>query len=343
MEKIPPPWTLGDLAALFGGDLHGPASFTVQRPAPSGSDDPTGIGFAKNDKYLATAEASNIGALFLAPGLSSKKPSIVVKNPQACFGALLSFSHRPLPLASGIHPTAVIDETASVDPSAFVGAFSVVERGARILAKARVFAHCYVGEGCVLGEGATLFPHAVLYQDVHIGARSIVHSGAILGADGFGYVWDGKQRVKVHQIGSVEVGEDVEIGALTAVDRATAGATVLEDGVKLDNFVQVAHNVRIGEHTVIAAFGGISGSSRLGARNTLAGKVDIVDHVSTADDVTLGGRTAVATNIKEPGVYLGAPAQPALEASKSLIIATKLPELLARIRKLEKEIEGLKK
>ncbi len=204
-----------------------------------------------------------------------------------------------------------------------------------------MYPFAYIGEGCELGEGTVVYPHAVLYRDVTTGRRCRIHAGAVLGADGFGYVWDGQRRVKIPQVGRVVLGDDVEIGANSAVDRATAGETRIGSGTKLDNLVQIGHNVRIGEHTVAAAQTGVSGSTTIGNRVTIAGQVAFSDHVEVCDDVVLGGRTAVIQNIREPGEYLGFPARPLGEAMRALSLATKLPELAARLRRLEERVRDL--
>jgi UDP-3-O-[3-hydroxymyristoyl] glucosamine N-acyltransferase len=337
-------WTLNGLAQALGGEAVGPGDLPLERPAPAGGDDPLGITFAESGKYLAMAENSAVGAVIVGRSVSeSSKPIIRVDNPRAAFGMVLAMSARPLPLDPGVHAAAVVDGSALIDPTASVGPFSVVCRGARIGPGVAVHPHCYVGENCVVGSGSILMPGVVLYQDVEIGERCLVHSGAVMGADGFGFAWDGTRQVKIPQVGGIRIGNDVEIGAGTTIDRATAGKTCIGDGAKLDNLIQIAHNTNVGRHTVIAAQSGISGSSRVGERNTLAGRVAISDHVSIGDDVVLGGRTGVLQDIKEPGIYLGYPAQPFREAMRSMSLVTKLPELLARLKKLEarvKELEG---
>jgi UDP-3-O-[3-hydroxymyristoyl] glucosamine N-acyltransferase len=246
-----------------------------------------------------------------------------------------------LPLQEGVHPTAVVDPSAKIDPAAFVGAFAVIERGACIEAGARVFPFCYVGENCVVGSEATLNPGVVLYQDVCIGARSIIHGGVVIGGDGFGFVWDGKRRIKVPHVGGVKIGDDVEIGAGTTIDRGTAGDTTIGRGTKLDNLVQIAHNVRIGEDSVIAAQNGISGSCTIGNRVVMGGQGALSDHATLVDDVTFGGRTGSSQDILEPGTYFGTPARPIQEAMRSYLLVPKLPELMSRLRTLEKRIAEL--
>lgn len=341
MATIAPPWTLGQLSAMLDGELCGPADFVVERPAPADADDPAGIAFAESEKYLAAAEASQVGALLLSPGQTSGKPHIKVAHPRRTFGMLLHLAYREMPIDAGIHPNAHVHPSASVDPTACVGPFAVVEAGAVIGPKCRVFSFAFVGANCVLGEGSTVFPNATLYRDTVLGKRCIVHSGAVVGADGFGFFWNGNEQQRVPQAGWVELGDDVEIGALTAVDRATAGATRIGNGVKIDNQCQIAHNVQIGDHTVIAAQAGISGSAKIGKRVTMAGKVDIVDHVSVCDDVIMAGRTAAPKDITEPGAYFGAPALPHREGLRIFMAQLKLPELVSKMKELEKRVKEL--
>ncbi|HEY0867875.1 MAG TPA: UDP-3-O-(3-hydroxymyristoyl)glucosamine N-acyltransferase [Fimbriimonas sp.] len=342
MEKRPSFWTLAELSELLGGELRGPGDLRICRAAPAHSQDAEGLTFASSEAFLKTAEASGVGAVlvpFSAPPVS--KPAIAVENPRETFGRFLAMCHRPLPFEAGIHPKADVSPDADVDPTASVGAFAVIERGAKLGRACRVYPFAYVGEGCVLGAGAVVFPHAVLYQNVRLGDRAIVHAGAILGADGFGYVWDGQRQVKIPQVGGVEIGEDVEIGALTAVDRSTAGDTVVERGVKLDNLVQVGHNSIVGEHTVVAALVGISGSTQIGKRVTLAGQSATSDHVKIGDDVVMGGRTGVTKDVTEPGTYWGLPARPIGETMRIMALQAKLPSLYERLKALEKRVAEL--
>lgn len=342
MEKKPPPWTLGELAQMLNGDLHGPEDMLIVAPINSGGDNAAGIAFAEDDKHLLEGEQSGVGALLIPRGTTSAKPFIAVDAPRLAFGALLHLTARGLPINQGIHPTAVIDSSAKVDPSASIGPFVVIERNAEVGPNTRIYPFCYVGEGCAIGHGCTIYPHVVMYQDVYVGDKTVIHASTILGADGFGFFWDGEKRVKVPQVGTVRVGSSVEIGVLTAVDRATAGETSIGEGTKIDNLVQIAHNVSIGDHTVIAALAGISGSSKIGNRVVMGGSVDLSDHVSVGDDITLGGRTGVTQDLTEPGTYFGLPARPIGEALRSLMLVTKLPELVQRVRKLEKSLGNKK-
>ena len=339
MERESPGWPLIELAAILGGRLEGPGDLRIKRPVPADAEDPAGLAFAETEEYLRQAAQGGAGAILAAEGSTpTGKPTIFVAKPREAFGRFLALCQRPLPLEPRVHPMAVVSPDARIAPTASIGPYAVVERGAVIGEQCRVFPFCYVGENCRLGSGTTLFPHAVLYQDVELGSRCVVHSGVVLGADGFGFVWDGKQRVKVPQVGRVMIGDDVEIGANTTVDRATAGATQVGNGTKLDNLVQIGHNTRIGEHTVIASLSGIAGSTRIGNRVTMAGQVATNDHVTIADDVILGGRTGATGDIKEAGTYFGLPARPLGEAMRTMVLTTKLADMFQRIKELERRL-----
>ena len=342
MEKSSPRYTLSSLAQLLGGTSEGPENKPLDQPVPAGDCDPLGITFAENDKYLALAESSDIGAIIVGKDMrTSDKALIRVESPRMAFGMLLSMSERHMSIEPGVHPTAVVAPSASVHPAACVGAYVVIQAGVKIERGAKIFPFAFVGDECEIGKNAILYPHVVLYRDVSVGANSIIHSGAVLGADGFGYVWTGKERMKVPQGGRVVVDADAEIGANTTIDRATAGATTIGEGVKLDNLVQIGHNVSIGDHSVIAAQSGISGSTNVGKRVVMGGNVGTNDHISIADDVVLGGRSGVDRDIKEAGLYFGTPARPGAEAKRSMLIIPKLPDLLSSIRALEKKVKEL--
>lgn len=339
METKAARWTLGDLAAMIQGDLSGPAEMPIDRPVSADTNDPRGLAFAESEKYLTRAESSGVGAVLLNRDLrETSLPSIRVDDPRLAFFMLLKMSEQPLPIQPGVHPTAVVSPEATVDPSAFVGPYSVIETGAVLGARAKVFPFCYVGENCKIGAKTILFPHVTLYQDVTIGEECILHSGTVIGADGFGFVWDGRQRIKVPQVGSVRIGSQVELGANTAVDRATAGETTIGDGTKIDNLVQVAHNNRIGEHTVIAGCAALAGSVEVGDRCVIGGMVGFRDHVSLGDDVFVAGMSGIEKDLPGPGQYFGVPALPALEAIRIFKATQRLPEIMKRLKELEKKV-----
>lgn len=337
-------WTLSELAALLHGVCDGPPDLRILGAAPADSPDAQCLTFAENDTYLKRAAEGGSGAILAKPGADTLGiPAIRVDHPRAAFGMFLALCDRPLPLSAGVHPTAVVSPLAEVGEGVSIGPYAVVEAGAFIGANARIFPFVYVGENCSVGAGSVIYPHAVLYRDVTVGDRAIIHSGVVLAADGFGFVWDGKAQRKISQVGRVQIGDDVEIGANTTIDRATAGATTIGRGTKLDNLIMIGHNCSIGEDSVLAAFCGISGSTTIGSRCTLGGQVGTNDHVSVGDDVTLGGRTGVMKDVPSPGAYWGTPAKPYAEAIRIAAVQQRAPEMFERIRALEKRIEELEK
>jgi len=332
--------TLGEIASLVSGELHGPASLSISGPGAIENSKAGTIVFAVSEEFLAKAEECEAAAVLLPKRLSSKtKPFIQVENPKLAFMQLLQRAVRPLPLKPGVHATAVVDPGATVSSHAQLGAYAVIEKGARVGPGCRIYPFAYIGEDCELGENCVIYPHAVLYQNVKLGDNTIVHAGAVLGADGFGFVWDGTKQIKVPQVGGVVIGSDCEIGSLTAIDRAMVGETTIADDTKIDNLVQIGHNSTIGSHTVIAAQAGISGSAEIGDRVTIAGQVGVADHVSIASDVILAARSAALQDIEEPGEYIGTPAQPSNVGKRAMLLIHKLPELFSRVRKLEKSSE----
>lgn len=337
-----PRWTLGELARLLQADLDGPEDFPIDRPVSAGSNDPRGITFAEREKYARDVRASGVGAVILPPEMDCDRPALRTTHPRLAFFQLLRLTDRPFPLPQGVDPTARVSPEATLAPDVRVGPYAVIEAGAVLSAGVRIYAFAYIGEGCTVGEGTQVLPHAVLMRDVDLGRRCLIHPGAVLGADGFGFAWDGTRRVKIPQVGRVVLGDDVEFGANACIDRATAGETRLGDGSKLDNLIQIGHNTVIGQHAVIASLTGISGSSTIGDRVMMGGMVGVADHAVIGDDVTLAGRTGVLREVTEPGEYFGVPPTPIAEAMRQLAYIRRLGELFERTQRLEAELERLK-
>jgi len=336
-------WTLSELASLVGGECDGDEGHIIRRPVPAGNGDPHGITFATTEKYLKSALETEVGAI-LVPAETPKvnKNVIRVADPRVAFGVILAAFAKPMPAEKGIHPTAIVHPNAVIAKSASIGPYVIVEDGVNISENVKILAHCYIGENSQIAEGTILYPHVVLVQDVRIGRNCIIHSGVAAGTDGFGFNWNGQYQQKVPQVGGVIIGDNVEIGAYTCIDRATCGDTVIEDGVKFDNLVQIAHNVRVGAHTVMAAQVGISGSAQIGARNVYGGQAAVSHHVSIGDDMVFGGRSGIFGNMDQPGEYFGLPAIPLSTSMRVMALQTRLPELFKRMRSLEKELEELK-
>ncbi|MBF0320489.1 MAG: UDP-3-O-(3-hydroxymyristoyl)glucosamine N-acyltransferase [Nitrospirae bacterium] len=269
-------------------------------------------------------------------------PQVVVSNPSRAFSQLLRVFYGKPYKASGVMDGAHISEGATLgkDVSIYPGAY--IGSGVTIGDKTAVYPGVYIGENTVIGQECVIYPNAVIREDITIGSRVIIQPGAVIGSDGFGYEMDAGRHVKIPQIGTVIVEDDVEIGANTTIDRATTGATVIGAGTKIDNLVQIAHNVKIGRNSIIIAQVGIAGSSTIGDYVVLAGQAGISDHVEIETGVKVGAQSGVMDNLKA-GMYLGTPSLPHLNFKRSFLIFTKLPELNVRIARLEKILADINK
>jgi UDP-3-O-[3-hydroxymyristoyl] glucosamine N-acyltransferase len=332
------PATLAELAARFGCQVAGDPGTTVERVATLDGATPEAISFLANPLYRDRLGTTRAGAVILEPGLadSCRASSLVSENPYATYARVAAYLHPAPRAVAGIHATASVAADADVAASAEIGPMAVVGAGARVGEAAIVGAGAVVAAGAEIGVGTRLAPRATVLDSVRIGDRCIVHSGVVIGADGFGFANDEGAWVKVPQLGTVTIGNDVEIGANTTVDRGTIEATVIEDGVKLDNLCQIAHNVRIGAHTVMAAMSGAAGSTKIGRRCMIGGGVVMVGHIEICDDVMLLFRSVVTKSISEPGTYGGSlPAEDAAKWRRNAASFRSLDNLRMRIRALE--------
>jgi UDP-3-O-[3-hydroxymyristoyl] glucosamine N-acyltransferase len=335
-------YTLGQLAQALGATLEGDPRRVVTGVAPLESAGPDEVSFLTHARYQHAAKASRAGAFVAGAEVAGlPAPVLRVSAPQQALVDLLNLFHPPVPVIPGVHPTAVIAGDARLDPTAGVGPHAVVEAGARIGARVRVGPLVYVGAGVEIGDDCSLGPHVALLDGVRLGRRVIIHPGAVLGADGFGFAFDGAQHRKIPQTGGVLIEDDVEIGANTTIDRATFGDTVVRRGTKIDNLVQIGHNVEVGEHSILVAQVGVSGSSRLGRGVVLAGQVGVADHVTVGDGTLVGAQSGVPASLEAGGKFLGTPARPMLEAKRIMAAEARLPELLRRVRALERALEAL--
>ena len=335
-------FTLDELAKALGATLEGDPRRVVTGVAPLHSAGPDQVSFLTHARYTDAAKASRAGA-FVAGAQAAGLPAPVlrVREPQQALVDLLNLFHPPPTLVPGVHRTAVVAADAQVDATASVGALAVVEAGASLAARVRVGPLVYIGAGVVIGEDCVVGAHAALLAGVRLGRRVLVHPGAVLGADGFGFAFDGAQHRKIPQTGGVIIEDDVEIGANTTIDRATFGDTIVRRGTKIDNLVQIGHNVEIGEHSILVSQVGVSGSSRLGRGVVLAGQVGVADHVTIGDGALVGAQGGVPSDLPAGGKFLGTPARPMLEAKRIMAAETRLPELLRRVRALERALEAL--
>ncbi|WP_409283869.1 UDP-3-O-(3-hydroxymyristoyl)glucosamine N-acyltransferase [Pseudomonas protegens] len=335
---------LGQLAEFLGATLRGDAEKEITGLATLQEAGPAQLSFLANPQYRKYLVDCQAGAVLLkaADAEAYAGDALVVADPYLSY-ARISHLFDPKPkAAAGIHPSAVIAADAQVDPTASIGPFVVIEGGARIGAGVTIGAHCFIGARCEIGEGGWLAPRVTLYHDVRIGKRVVIQSGAVLGGEGFGFANEKGIWQKIAQIGGVTIGDDVEIGVNTAIDRGALADTVIGNGVKLDNQIQIAHNVQVGDHTAMAACVGISGSTKIGKHCMLAGGVGLVGHIDICDNVFLTGMTMVTHSITEPGAYSsGTAMQPAAEWRKSAARIRQLDDLARRLRQLEKRVGGV--
>src|SRR5688500_19820599 len=332
----PPALTLREIVARLGGEAVGEVSAPLSGVATLDSAGPSQITFLANAKYRGRLAATRAGAVILGPGDrdAASIPRIVSDNPYAYYARTVALFNPEEAWCPGIHPFAQIDGSANVDATAEIGAFVVIGPRSSIGPRARIGAHASIGRGVSVGEGTRLHPRVTVYDGCSIGARCILHSGAVVGADGFGMAREAGRWVKIAQVGGVRIGDDVEVGANTTIDRGALDDTVIGEGVKLDNQIQVGHNVVIGAHTVIAGCTGISGSVTIGKNCLVGGGAGFVGHISICDNTSISGYTFVTKSITRPGTYTsGMPFMPHAEWLRNTTYIRRLYKIARAMRK----------
>jgi UDP-3-O-[3-hydroxymyristoyl] glucosamine N-acyltransferase len=328
-------FTLGQLAEALGATLEGDATRVVRGVAPLESAGPDDVSFLTDARYRGAAQTSRAGAFVAATGISGlPAPVLRVAAPQQAMIDLLLLFHPAPPLVSGVHPSAIIAGDARVDMAAAVGPLVVVEAAARIAAGTRIGALAFVGTGVEVGEDCVLGPHVTLLPGARLGRRVVVHAGSVIGADGFGFAFDGARHRKIPQTGGVIIEDDVEIGANCAIDRATFGHTIIRRGTKIDNLVQIGHNVRIGKGCLIMGQAGIAGSVRIEDGCMILGQVGISGHHTIGKGARVAAQAGVFGDIPAGETWSGYPARPHKEALRAQAALFKLPSLLRRIERL---------
>ena len=337
MEK-----TLKELAELVGGEVAGNGGALIKGVAPLDSAAYGDITFVLSSRYAGSLATTTASAVIVPPDIKvADKNLIIAKNPQLAYAKILAiFTFKPHP-SKGVDKRAFIGraprigEDVSVYPYTYIGDNVVIGRGTVI------HSGVHIGNGCRIGEEVIIYPNAAIRDGCIIGDRVIIHPGAVIGSDGFGYAREAKRHFKIPQVGIVQIDDDVEIGANTTVDRAAFGKTWIMRGTKIDNLVQVAHNVIVGEDSIIVAQAGIAGSSKLGNNVILAGQVAVSDHITIGDEVMIGGQSGVISNIPDKQVMSGYPAIPHREWLRASAAFSKLPEMRKEIKELEKKVAEL--
>ncbi len=336
-------YSLEHLAKEIGATVKGDGTLKIKGVSPLDSAKSGDITFVTNPRYSKMAAATKASAILCEreiPGVS--KSFLVTPNPYAALARIIGlFYPKPVPV-EGIQPGSWISALASVHPRASVASGVTVAAGAKVGSRTILFPGVYLGENSVVGEDCLFYPNVTVRENCVVGNRVILQPGAVIGSDGFGFARDGEKYLKIPQVGNVVIEDDVELGANVCVDRAVLGTTRIGRGTKLDNLIQVGHNVVIGENTVMAALTGISGSTQIGNQVVMGGQVGIAGHLKIGDHVTLATRTGVMEDILEKGVYFGSPSTEISTEMKRIAASKQLPELIKRVRALEKALKELK-
>lgn len=337
-------FALGELAERLGIVLRGDPERRVERAATLAQADECSVSFLTNPKYRRQLAETRAAAVVLRADQAARCPTaaLLAPDPQLTFAQLLRLLYPQPAVVPGRHPSAVIANSARIDPTAWIGPAVVIEEDCEVGARVLVGPGCVIGRGCAIGEDSRLVARVTLCQGTLVGRRALIQPGAVIGGEGFGFAREGERWVRTPQVGRVRLGDDVEVGANTTIDRGALDETRIGDGVKLDNLIQIGHNVVIGDHTAMAACSGISGSTRIGRHCTLGGAVGAAGHLEIADGVHFTGMTMVTRSVRDPGVYSsGIPAMPNGAWRKMVARIRQLDEMARRLKALEARVAGM--
>lgn len=340
--------TVRELAAHVGGEVLGDPAKAITGINGLAEAGPHELSFYGNPKYRKDYEKSGAGAVLVLPDTPASEGRTVIRVPQPhlAFAKVTALLFPPKAYPPGVHPSAVVHAQASVHPEATVLANVVVESGAHVGARAVLHPGVYVGEDARIGDGCTIYPNVTVREGCLIGDRVILHANTVIGADGFGFAFDpgaekGPEHYKVPQVGIVRIEEDVEIGAACCVDRATFGETVIGRGTKIDNLVQIAHNVQVGPLSIICAQAGVSGSAQIGMGVVLAGQVGVVGHIRVGDLAKVGAQSGVAQSVPDGATVSGSPAIAHRQWLKNVAAQHQLADLVREVRQLRRQVNEL--
>ncbi len=342
MKGERPVYSAGDLAKLVNGVIMGNPNLIIKGVAGINESTPDTITFAENDDYLKKAENSDAGVVIVSSKVTdSSKTVIKTNNPRLAFAKIAQFYEPDIYYHPSIHPTAVIAKTVAIGQDVSIHPRVVIDDNAQIGDNVQLAPGVYVGKNVIIGDNTVIHPNVVLEYNTIIGANVIIHGGVVIGADGYGFVSDKEGHHKIPQLGNVIIEDNVEVGANVTIDRGTSGPTVVKRGTKIDNLVQIGHNSKIGEENLIVAQVGVAGSSTLGKRVTLAGQVGVAGHLKIGDNSTIMAGSLVTKDLEQGAICSGNPAHDHREELREQAAKRKMPELLKRIRMLEKKLNCL--
>ena len=335
------------IAGYLGGEIAGDPKAAVSTFAKIEEAKPGALAFLANPKYEHYLYDTQATVVIVNKSFTPSAPvaatMIRVEDAYSCFAKLLELYAANKPQKKGISPLASVHETASIGEEAYIGEYAVIGEHVRTGKNCKIYPQVYIGDRVTLGDGVTLYPGVKIYEECRIGDNVTIHAGSVIGADGFGFAPDEKGEFhKIPQIGNVLIENDVEIGANTCIDRATMGSTVIHRGVKLDNLIQIGHNVAIGANTVAASQVGIAGSTKVGAGCMMGGQVGIAGHLTIGNGVKLASKSGISNSIPDGETYMGSPSMPGIKYHRSYAVFRNLPDLSSKVRRLEKELERLK-
>lgn len=337
-----PELSVGEIAEAVGGRVEGDGTATIHGVGPLESAGPGQLSFVANARYRGYLQRTRAGAVLLTEDLLAAAPDglarIVVADAHLALFRVLQLLHPPTPTEPGVHPTAVVDPSARIAEGVSVGAHAVIGAGSEIGAGCEIGANAVIGAGCEVGEGTRIHPSATVHDGVRMGRACVIHAGARIGRDGFGFVWAEGGHRKVPQIGGCVLGDEVEVGPNTNIDRGSLGDTVIGSGTKLDALVQIGHNVRVGRSVIMAAQVGVSGSTTIGDGAVIGGQAGIGGHITIGAGARIGAQAGVTASVPDGATYSGYPARPHREALRAQGLLSRLPRLLDRVKKLEREM-----
>lgn len=337
--------TLKQLAEHVNGRVIGDEKCLVEHVATLKNAGEGDISFLTNMKYKADLDKTKATAVILKEKHATECQTnvIIVDDPHPAYAKIATLLYRKDLEQTGVHPSSIVDQEATIAKSAWIGPHCVIEKGVVIKDDTIIGAGCYIGRNTIIGDRCHLTANITIMDNTTIGERVLLHPGVVIGADGFGQAYENGKWIKVPQVGNVRIGNDVEVGANTTIDRGAIEDTVIGDGVKLDNLIQIGHNVRIGENTVIAACSAVAGSTEIGENCLIGGTVAIAGHLSIADNVTITGRSTVLQSVKESGIYSSStPLEPNKLWHKNHVRFKQLDEMARRLKVLEKELDKLR-